>query len=82
MQQGLTRGFLSHCAAGLDFGALRGCDRVGVYVGACGSEVHGQWLSDIAAITGWVAAQPDPRPALHACSPHNFMHVGSTVTCL
>ena len=38
--------------AGLDFNALRGSDRVGVYVGACGSETHGQWLSDPLAITG------------------------------
>ena len=38
--------------AGVDFAALRGSDRVGVYVGACGSETHAQWLGDIPNITG------------------------------
>ena len=39
--------------AGVDFAALRGSDRVGVYVGACGSETHAQWLGDIPSITGY-----------------------------
>lgn len=39
--------------AGVDFSALRGSDRVGVYVGACGSETHAQWLGDIPNITGY-----------------------------
>lgn len=39
--------------AGVDFSALRGSDRVGVYVGACGSETHAQWLGDIPSITGY-----------------------------
>lgn len=33
---------------------LRGSEKVGVYVGACGSDVHAQWLTaDLAAITGY-----------------------------
>ena len=39
--------------AGVDFSALRGSDKVGVYVGACGSETHAQWLGDIPSITGY-----------------------------
>jgi fatty acid synthase len=39
--------------AGVDFSALRGSNRVGVYVGACGSETHAQWLGDIPNITGY-----------------------------
>ena len=39
--------------AGVDFSELRGSDRVGVYVGACGSETHAQWLGDIPNITGY-----------------------------
>lgn len=39
--------------AGVDFNGLRGSDRVGVYVGACGSETHAQWLGDIPNITGY-----------------------------
>ncbi len=39
--------------AGVDFSALRGSKKVGVYVGACGSETHAQWLGDIDSITGY-----------------------------
>ncbi|EIE23140.1 hypothetical protein COCSUDRAFT_47508 [Coccomyxa subellipsoidea C-169] len=39
--------------AGVDFSALRGSEKVGVYVGACGSETHAQWLGDIDSITGY-----------------------------
>ena len=39
--------------AGVDFSELRASNRVGVYVGACGSETHAQWLGDIPSITGY-----------------------------
>ena len=39
--------------AGVDFSALRGSNKVGVYVGACGSETHAQWLGDIDSISGY-----------------------------
>jgi hypothetical protein len=39
--------------AGIDFRTLRGSDRVGVYVGACGSEMHATWIKDIPTITGY-----------------------------
>ena len=39
--------------AGIDPRALRGSDRVGVYVGACGSELHSQWLFSVPDITGY-----------------------------
>ncbi|KAK9826409.1 hypothetical protein WJX81_000891 [Elliptochloris bilobata] len=39
--------------AGVDPAALRGSDRVGVYVGACGSEAHQLWLSAADGVTGY-----------------------------
>ncbi|EIE22203.1 ketoacyl-synt-domain-containing protein [Coccomyxa subellipsoidea C-169] len=42
--------------AGIDFRALRGSERVGVYVGSCGSEIHAQWVADIDSITGYEQA--------------------------
>jgi fatty acid synthase len=39
--------------AGLDFSALRGSEKVGVYVGTCGSETHAQYLGDVDNITGY-----------------------------
>ena len=39
--------------AGIDPRGLRGSDRVGVYVGACGSELHSQWLFSVPDITGY-----------------------------
>ena len=39
--------------SGVDYKALRGSSRVGVYLGCCGSEVHAMWLSDYNSITGY-----------------------------
>ncbi|CAL8464659.1 g4194 [Coccomyxa elongata] len=39
--------------SGIDYKALRGSPRVGVYLGCCGSEVHAMWLSDYNNITGY-----------------------------
>lgn len=39
--------------SGVDYKALRGSSRVGVYLGCCGSEVHAMWLSDYNNITGY-----------------------------
>ncbi len=38
--------------SGVEVGQLRGSERVGVYVGACGSDAHAAWLQDIPNITG------------------------------
>lgn len=39
--------------SGIDYKALRGSPKVGVYLGCCGSEVHAMWLSDYNNITGY-----------------------------
>lgn len=45
-------GYEAWVDSGLDFTHLRGSSRVGVYVGACGSDAHGLWLTDVPSITG------------------------------
>ncbi len=39
--------------SGVDYRAMRGSARVGVYLGCCGSEVHAMWLSNYNDITGY-----------------------------
>ena len=39
--------------SGVDYRAMRGSARVGVYMGCCGSEVHAMWLSNYNDITGY-----------------------------
>ena len=39
--------------SGVDHKQLRRSDKVGVYLGCCGSEVHALWLGDINNITGY-----------------------------
>ena len=39
--------------SGVDYRAMQGSARVGVYLGCCGSEVHAMWLSNYNDITGY-----------------------------
>ena len=52
--------------SGVDYRAMRGSARVGVYLGCCGSEVHAMWLSNYNDITGY---EPDWMHDVHVCQP-------------
>eukprot|EP00884_Botryococcus_braunii_P006104 jgi/Botrbrau1/15495/Bobra.43_2s0112.1 len=43
----LEAGYEAWIDTGLEFNQLRGSSKVGVYVGACGSDAHGLWLTDV-----------------------------------
>eukprot|EP00884_Botryococcus_braunii_P022876 jgi/Botrbrau1/9272/Bobra.180_1s0029.1 len=49
----LETGYEAWMDSGVDFTSLRGSDRVGVYVGACGSDAYCTWLTDIPKLTGY-----------------------------
>lgn len=60
---------------GVEFWRLRGSERVGVYVGACGSDAHAAWLENVPNITGAFACSNDAFMVPQSFAKHAFAWV-------